>query len=52
MVYKNHKEATLEDIENGDSAYIKLDENGVIEIISAVDNYMEKCGKIISKNPE
>lgn len=48
-VYKNHKEATLEDIENGDSAYIKLDENGVIEIISAVDNYVEKFGKIISK---
>jgi len=48
-VYKNHREAALEDIENGDSAYIKLDENGAIEIISAVDNYVEKLGKVITK---
>ncbi|HOM02228.1 MAG TPA: S-layer homology domain-containing protein [Acetivibrio sp.] len=47
-VYKNHIAAELEDIEGGDSVYIKLDQNGAIEMISAVDNYVVKYGKIIS----
>jgi len=48
-VLKNGREGDIEDIEPGDSAYIKLDDDGDIEIISAVDNYMAKYGKIISK---
>ncbi|RXE58910.1 S-layer homology domain-containing protein [Acetivibrio mesophilus] len=47
-VYKNHNAAKLEDIEGGDSVYMKLDQNGAIEIISAVDNYIVKYGKILS----
>ncbi|WP_265446522.1 S-layer homology domain-containing protein [Acetivibrio straminisolvens] len=47
-VYKNHIAAKLEDIEGGDSVYIKLDQNGAIEMISAVDNYIVKYGKVIS----
>lgn len=51
-VYKNNTSSTLEEIENGDSAYIKLSEKGEIEIISAVDNYIVKHGKVISKNSD
>ncbi len=51
-VLKNGKEAEIEDIEPGDSAYIKLDDDGNIQIISAVDNYRAKYGKIISKRPD
>lgn len=47
-VYKNHNAAELEDIEGGDSVYMKLDRDGEIEIISAVDNYVVKYGKVIS----
>jgi len=50
-VYKNHVPAKLEDVESGDSVYIKLDQNGAIEMISAVDNYVVKYGKIISVRP-
>lgn len=48
-VMKNHKPASIEEIEGGDSAYIKLDDEGNIELISAVDNYIQKYGKVLSK---
>jgi len=48
-VMKNHKEASIEDIEGGDSVYIKFDDEGNIELISAVDNYVQKHGKVLSK---
>jgi hypothetical protein len=50
-VLKNYRPADIEDIERGDSAYIKFDDDGNIELISAVDNYIEKEGKVLSKNP-
>lgn len=50
-VLKNYKPANIEDVEGGDSVYIKFDDKGNIEVISAVDNYIEKQGKVMSKNP-
>lgn len=50
-VLKNYKPADIEDIDRGDSAYIKFDDAGNIELISAVDNYIEKEGKLLSKSP-
>lgn len=51
-VFKNHQAAKLEDVEGGDSVYMKLGNDGVIEMISAVDNYVVKYGKVISKRPQ
>ncbi|AEV67337.1 S-layer homology domain-containing protein [Acetivibrio clariflavus] len=48
-IIKNHKPASIEDIEGGDSVYIKFDDEGNIELISAVDNYVQKHGKVLSK---
>jgi len=48
-VMKNHKPASIEEIEGGDSAYIKFDDEGNIKLISAVDNYIQKYGKVLSK---
>ncbi len=50
-VLKNYKPAEIEAVEGGDSVYIKFDQEGNIELISAVDNYIERYGKILSKNP-
>ncbi|HEX3028462.1 MAG TPA: S-layer homology domain-containing protein, partial [Clostridia bacterium] len=50
--YKNHSLAKVEDIETGDTVFIKTDSKGNINEISAVDNYMVKYGKIISKKPK
>ncbi|MFZ5989958.1 MAG: S-layer homology domain-containing protein [Bacillota bacterium] len=50
-VLKNHKEGKIEDIEGGDSVYIKLDDKGNVEAISGVDNYVVKHAKVISKGP-
>jgi hypothetical protein len=49
-VYKNHERARVEEIEPGDSVYMKLDEYGEIVSISAVDNYIVKYAKVITKN--
>ncbi|MDQ2084969.1 S-layer homology domain-containing protein [Herbivorax sp. ANBcel31] len=51
QVLRNGREADIEDIQAGDTAYIKLDDDN-IEIISAVDNYRAKYGKIISKRSD
>lgn len=48
-VLRNGREVKIEDIQPGDSAYIKLNDDGNIEIISSVDNYRAKYGKVISK---
>lgn len=50
-VLKNYKPAQIEAVEGGDSVYIKFDSEGNIEIISAVDNYIERHGKILSIKP-
>jgi hypothetical protein len=50
-IMKNYKAANIEEIEGGDSVYIKFDDEGNIEIISAVDNYIQRHGKVLSKKP-
>lgn len=50
-VLKNYKPALIEDIEAGDTIYIKLDDKGMVQAVSAVDNYVTKYGKVISKRP-
>ncbi len=48
-IYKNHEQADIESIQAGDTAYLKLDDDGGIISVSAVDNYSVKYGRIISK---
>ena len=50
-VFRNHSAASVDDIQTGDSAFLKLDDEGNIISISAVDNYIVKYGKVISKLP-
>jgi hypothetical protein len=48
-VLRNHANADIDEIQAGDTAYLKLDEDGSIVSISAVENYTVKYGKILSK---
>lgn len=50
-VLKNHEPSDIESIQAGDTAYLRLDKDGYIESVSAVDNYNVRYGKIISKLP-
>lgn len=50
-VYKNYKDAAIEDVEAGDSVFIKLDDKLNVSEISAADNYTSKYAKVISKRP-
>lgn len=50
-IYRNHKLVKADSIQAGDTAYIRLDDDGDISSISAVDNYTKKYGKIVSKLP-
>lgn len=47
-VLKNHAKSKIEDVEAGDTAYIKVDGDGYIVSISAVDNYYPRYGTVIS----
>lgn len=48
-ILRNHKQLKSADsIQAGDTAYIKLDDDGGIASISAVDNYTVKYGRILS----
>jgi len=49
-VFKNHKKAAIEDVEAGDTAYIKTDDGGNVLAISAVSNYTVRYGRIISRS--
>ncbi|MDP4180571.1 MAG: S-layer homology domain-containing protein [Bacillota bacterium] len=50
-VNKNHKKADIEDIEPGDSVFMKLDAGMNVYDISAADNYTNKYAKVISRKP-
>ncbi len=50
-VQKNHSPAAIEDIEPGDTVFLKTDEMGTVVSISAVDNFQTKYAKVISKKP-
>ncbi len=49
QVYKNHVEAQLDDIEEGDTVFIRVDSNNLVTSVSSVANYTVRYGKIISK---
>jgi len=49
QVYKNHQRAALEDIEPGDTVFVRIDETGAVSSISSVDNYTVRYGKVVSK---
>jgi hypothetical protein len=50
-VYRNHKATDAAAIRTGDTAYIKLDSEGDVASVSAIDNYTVRYGRIISKMP-
>ncbi|AEY64600.1 S-layer homology domain-containing protein [Clostridium sp. BNL1100] len=49
QVFKNHEEAELDDIEAGDTVFIRVDSNNLVTSVSSVANYTLRYGKIISK---
>lgn len=48
-VFKNHEPSELEDIEAGDTVFVRIDDTGAISSISSVDNYKLRYGKVVSK---
>ncbi|WP_114297005.1 S-layer homology domain-containing protein [Anaerobacterium chartisolvens] len=48
-VFKNHQTADLEDIEPGDTVFLKLDGTASVVSVSGVDNYTVKYGKVLSR---
>ena len=50
-IYRNHKLVSADIIQAGDTAYIRLDSEGDIASISAVDNYITRYASVISKLP-
>lgn len=49
-VYKNHQIAELDEIEAGDTVFIRIDDSGTITSVSSVTNYSVRYGKVVSKN--
>lgn len=48
-VYKNHEAAALDDIEAGDTVFVRINDTGDIESISSVTNYTVRYGTVVSK---
>ncbi len=48
-IYRNHKTVKADGIQSGDTVYIKLDNDGDIASVSAVDNYIVRYGRVLSK---
>ncbi len=48
-ILRNHDPAEVESIQTGDTAYLRLDEDGNIVSISAADNYTVMYGRILSR---
>ncbi len=48
-VYKNHEPADLEDIESGDTVFLRIDDTGAVSSVSSVENYSVRYGTVISK---
>ena len=48
-VYKNHVPAELNDIEPGDTVFVRIDDNGSVSSISGVPNYSIYYGKVVNK---
>lgn len=50
-VYKNYSRASIDEVEEGDTAFLRIDKDNNILSISAVDNYTVKYAKVLSKSP-
>lgn len=50
-IYRNHKAVKADNIQTGDTAYIKLDIDGDIASVSAVDNFSVKYARVVSRLP-
>ncbi|NLY43063.1 MAG: S-layer homology domain-containing protein [Clostridiaceae bacterium] len=50
-VIRNGREAEIQDVQPGDSAFLKLDEQGYVTEIACSQNYTVKYGKVLTKNP-
>lgn len=48
-VFKNHAPAGLDEIEPGDTVFVRLDESGTITSVSSVPNYTVTYGRVINK---
>ncbi len=48
-VFKNHEEAELDDIEAGDTVFIRMDSSNLVTSVSGVANYTVRYGKVINK---
>lgn len=49
-VLKNHKTANLDDVEEGDTVFLELDQDGYVVSISAVSNHVVRYGTIVHKS--
>jgi hypothetical protein len=47
--FKNHVPAKLEDIEEGDTVFVRTDASGAVKSVSSVPNYTIRYGKIVTK---
>lgn len=50
-VLRNHAPAQIDTIQTGDTAYLRLDEDGNVTSVSAVDNYEVRYGRVLTKQP-
>ncbi len=50
-VYRNHEKASIDEVEAGDTVFLKLDENSNVISVSAMPNYTVKYALVISKRP-
>lgn len=48
-VFKNHITAELDDIEAGDTVFVRIDDTGAVSSVSGVSNYTVRYGKVIKK---
>lgn len=48
-VLRNHAPVKIDGIQTGDTAYLRLDEDGNVTSVSAVDNYTVKYGRVLAK---
>ncbi len=50
-VIRNGESAEIDEVQQGDSIFLKLDENGYVSEIAASQNYIVKYGTVMTKNP-
>jgi ribosomal protein L21E len=48
-VYKNHIPAELDEIDAGDTVFVRIDDTGTVSSVSSVPNFSVRYGKVVSK---